>query len=59
MAKVQSDLLTQALSTRQTRVASFMLTKCQSLSRFPWLGHTNMRHPDYSHADKVPGTGLA
>ena len=38
IAKLQSDLLVQALATRQTRVASYMLTKCQGLSRFPWLG---------------------
>ena len=33
----------------QTRVASYMLTKCQSLTRFPWLGHTTLRHHDYTH----------
>ena len=32
IAKLQSDLLAQALITRQTRVASYMLTKCQSLT---------------------------
>src|SRR5581483_9401056 len=40
IAKLQSDLLVHALASRQTRVASYMLTKCQGLSRFPWLGHT-------------------
>jgi len=35
IAKLPSDLLVQALVTRQTRVASYMLTKCQSISRFP------------------------
>ena len=35
IAKLQSDLVAQALITRQTRVASYMLTKCQSLTRFP------------------------
>ena len=56
IAKLQSDLLAQALVTRQTRVASYMLTKCQGLSRFPWLGYTSARHHDYTHADgKAPG----
>ncbi|MEO8131822.1 MAG: DUF1552 domain-containing protein [Bryobacteraceae bacterium] len=51
IAKLQSDLLVQALATRQTRVASYMLTKCQSLTRFPWLGYTSSRHHDYTHAE--------
>jgi hypothetical protein len=56
VAKLQSDLLAYALITRQTRVASYMLTKCQGLSRFPWLGYTAARHHDYTHADgKAPG----
>ncbi|MBM3740838.1 MAG: DUF1552 domain-containing protein [Acidobacteria bacterium] len=56
IAKLQSDLLVKALATRQTRVASYMLTKCQSLSRFPWLGYTSARHHDYTHADgRAPG----
>ena len=56
IAKLQSDLLAQALATRQTRVASYMLTKCQGLTRFPWLGYTAARHHDYTHADgKAPG----
>jgi len=56
IAKLQSDLLAYALITRQTRVASYMLTKCQGLSRFPWLGYTAARHHDYTHADgKAPG----
>jgi hypothetical protein len=56
IAKLQSDLLVQALATHQTRVASYMLTKCQGLSRFPWLGYTSARHHDYTHADgKAPG----
>lgn len=56
IAKLQSDLLVKALATRQTRVASYMLTKCQGLSRFPWLGYTSARHHDYTHADgKAPG----
>lgn len=56
IAKLQSDLLAQALATRQTRVASYMLTKCQSISRFPWLGYTAGRHHDYTHAEgKVAG----
>src|SRR5689334_12479363 len=56
IAKLQSDLLVKALATHQTRVASYMLTKCQGLSRFPWLGYTSARHHDYTHADgKAPG----
>lgn len=56
IAKLHSDLLAYALITRQTRVASYMLTKCQGLSRFPWLGYTAARHHDYTHADgKAPG----
>ena len=56
IAKLQSDLVAQALITRQTRVASYMLTKCQSLTRFPWLGYTAARHHDYTHADgRAPG----
>jgi hypothetical protein len=56
VSKLQSDLLSYALITRQTRVASYMLTKCQGLSRFPWLGFTAARHHDYTHSDgKAPG----
>jgi hypothetical protein len=56
IARLQSDLLVQALAMRQTRVASFMLTKCQSLTRFPWLGYTSARHHDYTHSpDKTSG----
>jgi hypothetical protein len=60
IAKLQSDLLAQALVTRQTRVASYMLTKGQGLARFPWLGLTAARHHDYTHADgKAPnGDGV-
>jgi hypothetical protein len=49
IAKLQTDLLAHALASRQTRVASYMLTKCQSLVRFPWLGYTALRHHDYTH----------
>lgn len=49
IAKLQSDLLVHALATRQTRVATYMLTKCQSLVRMPWLGYTALRHHDYTH----------
>jgi hypothetical protein len=49
IAKVQTDLLVHALAARQTRVASYMLTKCQGLTRFPWLGYTAQRHHDYTH----------
>ncbi len=56
IAKLQSELLASALITRQTRVASYMLTKCQSICRFPWLGFTAARHHDYTHADgRAPG----
>lgn len=49
IAKIQSDLLVHALASRQTNVASYMLTKCQSLVRLPWLGYTTLRHHDYTH----------
>jgi len=56
VAKLQSDLLAYAFATGQTRVASYMLTKCQGLARFPWLGLTAARHHDYTHKDgKAPG----
>ncbi len=56
VAKLQSDMLAYALATNQTRVASYMLTKCQGLARFPWLGLTAARHHDYTHKDgKAPG----
>jgi len=56
VAKLQSDLLAYAFAAGQTRVASYMLTKCQGLARFPWLGHTAARHHDYTHKDgKAPG----
>jgi hypothetical protein len=60
IAKLQSELLVHALASGQTRVASYMLTKCQGLSRFPWLGYTSARHHDYTHADgKAPGANGA
>lgn len=49
IAKAQSDLLVHALASGQTRVASYMLTKCQGLTRFPWLGLSFARHHEYSH----------
>src|SRR6476661_8732996 len=56
IARLQSDLLVHALASSQTRVASYMLTKCQGLTRFPWLGYTAARHHDYTHRDgKAPG----
>jgi hypothetical protein len=56
IARLQSDLLVHALASGQTRVASYMLTKCQGLTRFPWLGYTAARHHDYTHRDgKAPG----
>jgi hypothetical protein len=51
IARVQSDLLVHAFASGQTRVASYMLTKCQSLARFPWLGYTTLRHHDYTHTN--------
>ncbi len=56
IARLQSSLLVHALASGQTRVASYMLTKCQGLSRFPWLGYTSARHHDYTHRDgNAPG----
>jgi Protein of unknown function (DUF1552) len=57
IAKIQTDLLVHALATGQTRVATYMLTKCQSLVRLPWLGYTALRHHDYTHtkADSPEG----
>ncbi len=49
IAKLQSDLLVHAFATHLSRVASYMLTKCQGLSRFPWIGLTAERHHDYTH----------
>jgi hypothetical protein len=49
IAKIQSDLLVHAFASGQTRVASYMLTKCQSLTRFPWLGLAHNRHHDFTH----------
>ena len=51
IAKIQSDLVVHALASGQTRVASYMLTKCQSLVRLPWLGYTRLRHHDYTHTN--------
>jgi len=51
IAKIQSDLLVHAFASGQTRVAAYMLTKCQSLTRFPWLGHSDNRHHDYTHTN--------
>ena len=49
IAKLQSDLLAYALITRQTRVASYMLTKCQGICRFPlarfYRGAASRLHP--------------
>jgi hypothetical protein len=49
IAKIQSDLVVHALASGQTNVASYMLSKGQSLTRFPWLGYTRLRHHDYTH----------
>ena len=51
VARLQSDLLAHAFASGQTRVASYMLTKCQGLTRMPWLGYTTLRHHDYTHND--------
>jgi len=51
IAKIQSDLVVHAFASGQTRVATYMLTKCQSLTRFPWLGLAGNRHHDYTHAN--------
>ena len=51
IAKIQSDLVVHAFASGQTRVASYMLTKCQSLTRFPWLGLAGNRHHDYTHSN--------
>ena len=58
IAKLQTDLLVHALRTDQTRVASYMLTKCQGLSRFPWLGHTAYRHHEYTHGTVTTPRGI-
>src|SRR5580704_7432354 len=49
--------LVHALATRQTRVATYMLTKCQGLTRFPWLGYTALRHHDYTHTKPYSAQG--
>lgn len=49
IAKIQSDLLVHAFASGQTRSAGYMLTKCQSLTRMPWLGLGGNRHHDYTH----------
>lgn len=58
IARLQSDLLAHALASHQTRVASYMLTKCQGLSRFPWLGHTAQRHHEYTHGEVETPHGM-
>ncbi|MBM3812808.1 MAG: DUF1552 domain-containing protein [Acidimicrobiia bacterium] len=58
IAKLQSDLVVHALASGQTRVASYMLTKCQGLSRFPWLGHTAQRHHEYTHGQVETPRGM-
>src|SRR5687767_9597958 len=35
-----------------------MLTKCQGLTRFPWLGHTAQRHHEYTHGDVETPRGM-
>jgi hypothetical protein len=58
IARLQTDLLVHTFAARQTRVASYMLTKCQGLSRFPWLGHTAERHHDYTHGKVETPEGM-
>ena len=55
IAKLQSDLLAHALITRQTRVASYMLTKCQSICRFP-VARLYGRAPPRLHACRRQGS---
>ena len=57
IAKLQTDLLVHALASRQSRVASYMLTKCQGLSRFPWMGYTYDRHHGYTHSQSNSPAG--
>lgn len=57
IAKLQTDLIVHAFASGQTRVASYMLTKCQSLTRMPWLGYTTLRHHDYTHHKADGPTG--
>ena len=57
IAKVQSDLIVHAFASGQTRVISYMLTKCQSLVRMPWLGYTRLRHHDYTHNNPTSPEG--
>ncbi len=49
IAKLQSDLLVQALATRQTRVASYMLTKCQGTFALP-VARLHLRAASRLHA---------
>lgn len=58
VARIQSDLMVHALASGQTRVASYMLTKCQGLTRFPWLGHTSQRHHEYTHGEVETPRGM-
>jgi Protein of unknown function (DUF1552) len=58
IAKLQTDLLVHAFAARQTQVASYMLSKCQGLSRFPWLGYTALRHHDYTHENVETPQGM-
>jgi Protein of unknown function (DUF1552) len=58
IAKLQTDLLVHAFAARQTRAASYMLSKCQGLSRFPWLGYTALRHHDYTHENVETPQGM-
>ena len=58
IAKLQSDLLVHAFASGQTRVASYMLTKCQGLTRFPWLGLTSQRHHEYTHGEVETPRGM-
>ena len=51
IAKIQSDLTVHALASGQTNVVSYMLSKGQSLTRFPWMGLTRLRHHDYTHSN--------
>ena len=56
VAKLQSDMLAYAFATGQTRVASYMLTKCQGLARFP-VAWPYRRAPPRLHAQRRQGSG--
>ena len=56
VAKLQSDMLAYAFATGQTRVASYMLTKCQGLGPLS-LAWPHRRAPPRLHAQRREGSG--